>query len=283
MRNKDFRRRQQHTRAFSLLELLVVIAIIAILGGLTFPMAATMRQRSNQTSCMSNLASIGQAMRMYRLDEREYPPALFGWLDPNLPENQGKAWGEMTPTTFLYPHYIKSRRDFKCPSNPKRFEEPGTANWKEMNSISPAFTSNSVAYMVPLKKQRKAGGGWELVPLLNGPIRYFLFDSYDGGIAAKPFTNPNFYGPTYRRDWASVGITHGFFPADSPLADRELLNRNPQDNSYITSCVFHRFFEADGFTPTRDSVDIVLFQDGHAEKIPSRQMNQLGFQVEPRQ
>ena len=45
--------------AFTLLELLVVIAIIAVVAGLTFPVAQSSRQKGNQMSCLSNLQSIG--------------------------------------------------------------------------------------------------------------------------------------------------------------------------------------------------------------------------------
>ena len=250
-------------RGFSLIEMLVVIAIIAILAGIIFPLASTMRERGNQSACISNLQSVGQALKLYRLDERAYPPALYGFL----------IEGDTAPTTFLYPHYAHSRREFKCPDNPNRFDETLLAGPFEGSSMPNALPQEIVG----------PGPKYDSVkPLIGKRIAYYLFDSYDGGFLpplkkvtgqANPSIGPTGYELHYRRDWAH-------FNACGP--DRQLLNRNPEDSTFVTTCTYHRRYT--GAVPPSllqgpESWDMVLFLDGHTEKIPS---DQVGPAVTPR-
>jgi prepilin-type N-terminal cleavage/methylation domain-containing protein len=249
-------------RGFSLIEMLVVMAIIAILAGLIFPLATTMREKGNQSACISNLQSVGQALKLYRLDERAYPPALYGFL----------IEGDSAPTTFLYPHYARSRREFKCPDNPNRVDETGLAG--------PFDGVDSPVTAVPLERVPKQGGGYDVKPILDKQIAYYLFDSYDGGVLPPSRKIPSMvrtvkaglpgYEIHYRRDW-------GFFGASDP--DRELLNRNPEDGTFVTACTYHRKYNVLDLVPGTGSWDMVLFLDGHTEKIPS---DQVGPQVSPR-
>jgi hypothetical protein len=240
--------------------MLVVIAIIAILAGLIFPLATTMREKGNQSACLSNLQSIGQALKLYRLDERAYPPALYGFL----------IEGDSAPTTFLYPFYARSRREFKCPDNPNRFDEAGLAG--------PFEGASSPISAVPLERVPRPGGGYDDKPILNKRIAYYTFDSYDGGVLPPQKKIPSVvptgmpgYELHFRRDWAYFGA------ADS---DRELLNRNPEDGTFVTTCTYHRRYNYNyAASPPAlvlaqgpDSWDIVLFLDGHTEKIPSSQV-----------
>jgi prepilin-type N-terminal cleavage/methylation domain-containing protein len=248
---------------FTLIEMLVVMAIIAVLAGFLFPMAGSMRERGNQTSCLGNLQSIGQGLKMYRLDERSYPPALYGFL----------VEGDTTPTTFLYPHYAHSRREFKCPNNPNRFDE---------TKLAGPFTGSKLPNAVPMEKDNA-----KLVPMTDKRLAYYLFDSYDGGhipprvkvnVAMDPVFNPAAplvpgYELHYRRDWASL-------TGDTNNADRELLDRNPEDSTYVTCCTYHRNYDSPGVLPSGPySWDMVLFLDGHTEKVPS---SQNGWTVKPR-
>jgi prepilin-type N-terminal cleavage/methylation domain-containing protein len=266
-------------RAFTLIELLVVIAIIAILAAMIFPMASTMRERGNQTSCLGNLQNIGQALKLYRLDERSFPPALYGYVEDTPDPIEGT---DTTDHTFLYPHYLRTRRDFKCPDNPYRLDETRTAG---------PFSGTTMPSAAPLETVKDANGDVTLQPITDKAVAYYLFDSYDGGTLPPTYKTPGSamvpvytgdgvsgvtsaaagYQLHYRRDWVSIGS--GWAPTGKNAA-RELLNRNPEDKTFVTACTYHRSYDVEGnVRPSANSVDMVLFLDGHTEKRPSTQVS----------
>lgn len=56
------------TAGFTLIELLVVIGTIAVLAAVLFPVFGSVRERTRQTTCASNLKQIGVAMALYSQD-----------------------------------------------------------------------------------------------------------------------------------------------------------------------------------------------------------------------
>ena len=201
-------------------------------------------------SCMANLQNIGAALKMYRMDERQYPPALYGYQE----EDKKDASGALVPTTFLYKHYIRGKRDFVCPDNPVR---------DDFGLYTRVFSgTSSPQQAVPLKRVPKAGGSYDLKPVTDARIAYFAFDSYDGGfVPPKSYKDSSKWELHYRRDWASLS-------GDPDNLDRELLDRNPEDSAYVTTCSSHRIYNGDG-TLNRYSLDMVLFLDGRVEKRPT--------------
>src|SRR5437016_4864561 len=89
---------------FSLIELLTVIAIIAILAGLIFPIAGSVRIRAQESKVIANLHSIQTALGLYKLDEHGYPPTLG-------PITIG---GSVT-LNGLYPEYMKDQEAYNSP------------------------------------------------------------------------------------------------------------------------------------------------------------------------
>ncbi|GAB4453780.1 MAG: hypothetical protein OHK0029_07230 [Armatimonadaceae bacterium] len=71
---------------FTLLELLVVIAIIALLAAIIFPVFAQARGKARQTSCLSNLKQLGNAVLMYAQDYDGLAPYAKDASDAFIPE-----------------------------------------------------------------------------------------------------------------------------------------------------------------------------------------------------
>ena len=91
---------------FTLVELLVVIAIIAILAAILFPVFARARAKAYQTTCVSNLRQLSNALAMYQSDYEGYYPAAQAnngnGSAPVASEETMANWAEL-----VYP-YVKS-------------------------------------------------------------------------------------------------------------------------------------------------------------------------------
>lgn len=86
--------------AFTLVELLVVLAIVAIVVGLLFPAAASMRQHARTANCAAHLRSLQLASLAYSTDEA-------GWLiDARLPHG---GFDQGSSESFVE---VLARRDY---------------------------------------------------------------------------------------------------------------------------------------------------------------------------
>lgn len=133
--------------------------------------------------------------------------------------------------TFLYPQYIREKNAFRCPLAPER----STESLRLMQTLHPV-----------------TGDPW--------PHQYFAWDSYDGSIVPHP---NGIYQLHYLRKWSPGAV--GF--QDDP---RQLIYRNPPDNTVVTWCTYHRDYV--GGQPAQGSIDLVLFLDGHVKPTPTSEM-----------
>lgn len=105
-------------RGFTLVEIMVVVVIIGILGALVLPKVLGRTGEAKVTAAKVDIASMMQAMKMYKLDNQRYPtteqglqallakpttgPAANGWKAGGYIEKLPKdPWGN--PYQYLQP------------------------------------------------------------------------------------------------------------------------------------------------------------------------------------
>lgn len=186
---------------FSLVELLTVIAIIAILAGVIFPVAGSIREKARQSSCMSNLHNIWMALRMYKQDERAMPASIGQYMVSGLKE----------PVSPLFPEYLKNRNGLQCPNNDEGDPNQWMALARTQRWVAPA--------------QDVAAQGVTTDPIVTG-ASFSQANSYDG------YLTPDGYELRYSR--------YRTLNQGDPDYTRQLALRNPPDDTVITWCSYHR-------------------------------------------
>ncbi len=65
---------RKNNHAFTLIEILVVVLIILTIIGLTFPVLSTIRAKSKQVVCMSNMGQMFKCLIQYTIENKGYLP-----------------------------------------------------------------------------------------------------------------------------------------------------------------------------------------------------------------
>lgn len=113
-------------KGFTLIELLVVIAIIAILAAILFPVLVSVKEKANQSKCISNLKQIAFGFELYLQANNERWPTLYwtpyfkagggsgSWVPYRPRPGYSDGWIDMVDP------FIKNRRGvYMCPTNKK--------------------------------------------------------------------------------------------------------------------------------------------------------------------
>jgi len=110
--------RQRIARGFTLVEIMVVVVIIGILGALVVPKLLSRTGESRVTAAKVDIATLMQALKLYKLDNQRYPttdqglnaliakptsgPTANGWKTGGYVEKLPTApWGN--PYQYLSP------------------------------------------------------------------------------------------------------------------------------------------------------------------------------------
>ena len=70
--------RHTPSRGFTLIEVMVVIVILGVLAALVVPRVLSRPDEARVVAAKQDIASIGQALKLYRLDNQRYPSAEQG-------------------------------------------------------------------------------------------------------------------------------------------------------------------------------------------------------------
>ena len=273
-------------RAFTLIELLTVIAIIAILAAILFPTLKMVGDRTRNTTCMSNLKSVWQALSLYKQDNGAPPSALMGYAEnPDGTYNTtGAGFVNLDRILhgFLYTRArVNDPEKFRCPFNtPARKDQVTVAHFPPK---PPQW---------PLRRDRTgywymSDGGTDLTrycptdaagyidcfrppevdvtsPLIGRPKYFYVWDSYD--ISPRLDVNGSpvriggqlVFDRRYSPDW-----TGDSGPRD--LSNQLKYPNPPNDKTIVTYCAWH------GATARMDKLAAINFA-GTARMVDAREL-----------
>ncbi|MCH8151317.1 MAG: prepilin-type N-terminal cleavage/methylation domain-containing protein [Planctomycetes bacterium] len=251
-------------RGFTLTELMVVIGIIVVLLGLLLPALAGVFSSGLMTKSMSNMRQIGQWMRMYSSDNREFiVPSQFNYEDssyrgkvrsalaPPLGDQHKGTWTDILWTVFeggVFPEtQMDSGYDY-------RFDSPDQALYDRLGGdLENPFRSAA------LNKRNALGG--------SGPGPFGSPGPTPFGSGAQEIGQPGYFA------------ANNFFNADQEVDSEARFYatgqiKAPERSMYLVDSVAGEViedepepFQAD--TPTLEvdfrysGVCLMLFLDGH--------------------
>lgn len=203
------------------------------------------RARGRQAQCISNLNQLQQGLKMFKNDNQHYPAVLSAYAE------QGKSLDNVREG-FLFREYVKTPKGFNCPDS-------GVADMTLTVPDPMAAAGISTA-----NRPATLPGGQ--------PAALYQYDSYSSQSIGGQVQ------PRYTLGWANTQqevVSLGVPAADADLFFmRQMKFKNPPDDTVVTWCAYHRGGDRN---PQRGgAMDLVLFLDGHVDRISSNQLYPAG-------
>lgn len=215
--------KRQH-KGFTLVELLVVIAIIAILAAILLPVFKRVQEQGYQANCASNLQQIGQAVQLYRQDEKAFPGSL-AFLLPTSTELNGPTPSLNTNGTGYLKNGLRSLlcQDDDTSSNATR------SSYGDVSTLltsGPPLAVDAGRYMWNYLGYKSTGA--------DAGTAYISGSPTDETAYLANFQNE----PRFLTD-----PSQPYDPAANPINAEKLprlRNRFAPPNTIITHCIYHR-------------------------------------------
>lgn len=145
---------------WTLIEILVVIAVIAVLVGLTIPVASSVVGSARATRCASGLRAFGQAFQAYRQQNRDLYPFAAGPVDLRS--------GQVAPLDALSPHMdvalptwdgvtMNVSEPYRCPADRKRAADSGFSYFYRSIEAMGMWAAESGPSLAIVEFSRKLG------------------------------------------------------------------------------------------------------------------------------
>ncbi|MDQ2986676.1 MAG: prepilin-type N-terminal cleavage/methylation domain-containing protein [Armatimonadota bacterium] len=270
-------------RGFTLIELLVVIAIIAILAAIIFPVFNAAKRSAKMRADSSNMASLHQALKLYREDQGGFPPLLL-----QVAEYNGTVLRRVDELrrAYLYRGRVKDIDTFKSVEAIEQGDAVVQAYWPNIDPRANGVPCN--ARQILGNELGACGGGATLgsgtfqTQAVAGPdfVRYaqlgidpfflngdapsdiaqmYAWDTFDVARVRDPANPTNsIYELRYALFWTLWGQQGG----NSGDSTRQLGYHDPREDTIITWDSYFARFERGNATPIRGRDTMVLYLSG---------------------
>jgi prepilin-type N-terminal cleavage/methylation domain-containing protein len=280
-------------RGFTLVELLVVIAIIAILAAILFPVINTAKKTAKMRADQTNMATLYQALKLYREDQGGYPALLLQVAEYDTDLARYRTVDELR-RAFLFRSRVKDINVFTgIIANAKKGDRVN-AYWPnrdprplaqgencgmrqiygwELPGDPCAATATGTAAVAgaDIVRYNQIGifpGG--LNPdLPTDPVQFYAWDSYD--IAPSLYKGPaneKLWELRYTLFWSLAAQTGGSFN-DNP---RQLGYHEPPESAVVTWNTFFQDTAGSPLVPRHTKNAMVLYLNGSVKYEDSKDL-----------